>query len=72
MKKKLVLIFDEDSEVSGMDKSYVFCNEKDAENFLLSYDSFVDVKIRPDEGYFSFNLTSWRGYGRCFWANDKS
>jgi len=71
MKKKLVLLFDRDSEVAGMDNSYVFCNEKDAESFLLSYESFVDVSIRPDEGFFSFNLIGWSGSGRCFWAEDK-
>jgi hypothetical protein len=71
MKKKLVLIFDEDSEVAGMDNSYVFCNEKDAESFLLSYESFVDVRILPDEGYFSFKLIAWSGSGRCFWSIDK-
>ena len=71
MKNKLILLFDEDSEVAGMDNSYVFCNEKDAESFLLSYESFVNVRIRPDEGFFSFKLTSWSGSGRCFWANDK-
>lgn len=71
MKKKLVLIFNEDSEVVGMEKSYVFCNEKDAESFLLSYESFVDVDVRPNEGWFTFKLTSWSGSGRCFWAEDK-
>ena len=71
MKSKIVLLFDEDSEVAGIDRAYVFCNEKDAEIFLLSYESFIDVKIRPDEGYFSFKLTAWSGTGRCFWASDK-
>lgn len=71
MKNKFILLFDEDSEVAGMERAYVFCNEKDAESFLLSYESFIDVKIRPDEGYFSFKLIAWSGSGRCFWANDK-
>jgi hypothetical protein len=71
MKNKLILLFDEDSEVAGMERAYVFCNEKDAESFLLSYESFIDVRIRPDEGYFSFKLIAWSGSGRCFWANDK-
>lgn len=71
MKKKFILLFDEYSEIAGMEKAYVFCNEKDAESFLLSYESFIDVKIRPDEGYFSFKLNGWSESGKCFWAGDK-
>ena len=71
IKNKLVLIFDKDSEVAGMKNSYIFFDEKDAKSFLLSYESFVDVRVRPNEGYFTFKLTSWSGGGRCFWAEDK-
>lgn len=71
MKNKLILLFDEDSEVQGMQKAYVFCNEIDAERFLLSYKAFIDVNLQPDYGHFSFKLTAWSGTGQCFWAEDK-
>lgn len=72
MKKKLVLIFDKDSEVLGILRSYVFCNEKDAESFLITREEIAAVNVLPNEGYFSFRVTSgWSGSGRCFWAEDK-
>lgn len=67
-KQKLVLVFNEDSEVNSFETSYIFDNEKDAEIFLTSYAWFLDVKIRAEEGYFSFKGKSWGGSGKAFWA----
>ena len=49
MKNKIILIFDENCEVSGFQRAYVFCNELDAENFFMSYDAFKEIRIRPNE-----------------------
>lgn len=72
MKNKLVVLFDNDSEVLGLKKSYIFCNEKDAKSFFLEYESIIEINLIPDDIFFSFKTTSWSGMGKCFWAVDKS
>lgn len=72
MKHKLVLIFDDDSKIDGLNKIMVFNNVLDAENFLLSQDHILRVKIDPESHYFTFKMTTWGGGGSAYWALDKS
>ena len=67
-KKKLVIIFDEDSVVGGLEQEYVFDNEKDCENFFLSYGFVKEFKIDTDFKWFSFKGAGWNGGGKCVWA----
>lgn len=65
-KEKLIIRFDDESEVSGFDKNYIFDNERDAENFFKSYDFFIEFKIY--DYYFTFKGKSWNGRGDAFYA----
>jgi hypothetical protein len=72
MKHKLVLIFDEDSEVVGLNKAYIFNNELDAETFLCEVGQLFKLVMNPDGGHFSFKTGGWNGSGKAYWVEDKS
>ena len=72
MKRKLVLIFDSDSEVLNVELRLMFNNSLDAEQYLLSTGRIADVKIDPENEYFSFKTNSWKGYGAAYWVVDKT
>lgn len=65
-KEKFIVRFDDDSEVLGFDKNYIFDNERDAKNFFESYAFFIEFNIH--DYYFTFKGTSWNGGGQCFYA----
>ena len=65
---KLVLIFSDDCEVSGIDKVLVFNNVLDAETYLRSNINIKRVKITPEDNWFSFETIGWSGDGRTYWA----
>lgn len=65
---KLVLIFNDESYVSGIDNCLVFNNEKDAYEYLF-LKGLYQIKIKPDDNWFSFKTEEgWSGYGKVFWA----
>lgn len=72
MKYKLVLIFDDGSEVVGLEKLIMFNNVMDAESFLMSVDKFKSVKIDIENNHFRFSVGVWNGSGTAYWALDKS
>jgi hypothetical protein len=72
MGHKLVLVFAEDSEVYNIERALVFNNVLDAEAYLLGTGSITEVKIEPDDRWFSFKTTAWSGNGRAYWAVNHS
>jgi len=72
MKNKLILIFNDSSEVMGINKSLIFNNILDAEKYLLSTEHITSIKIEPNDRYFSFKTIAWSGNGVATWAIDLS
>ena len=70
MSHKLVLIFDEDSEVNNINKCLIFNNELDAEQYLLANDYILSIKLEPKDYYFSFKTIAWSGSGKAYWAKE--
>ena len=65
---KLVLIFNEGNEVSGIEKGLIFHNEVDASEYLF-LKGLYNIKIELDDNWFSFKTeTGWSGNGKAFWA----
>ena len=72
MGHKLVLVFEEDSEVNGIDRALVFNNILDAEAYLIGTGKITSIKIEPEDKWFSFKTTAWSGTGRAYWAVNHS
>lgn len=71
MKHKLVLVFDDDSKVVGIDNVLMFNNVLDAETYLRST-GLDSVTIEPDDRWFCFKTNTWNGSGRAYWVVDRS
>ncbi len=70
-KNLLVLVFGEDHEISGIPKCLIFNNQLDAEDYLLNTDKVTNLKIEPDNRWFSFkDKDSYDGNGVAYWAKD--
>ncbi len=72
MKYKLILIFDNDSEVLNIGKILIFNNVLDAKAYLLSTEQIVKIEIDPDNENFSFSTKVWNGRGTAYWVVDNS
>lgn len=68
MKHKLILIFDEDNLVFGVERYLVFNNVLDAESYLKSIEIIKSVEFDMDENEFHFKTNSWNGFGMAIWA----
>lgn len=68
MKHKLILIFDEDNLVFGVERYLVFNNVLDAESYLKSIEIIKSVEFDMDENEFYFKTNSWDGFGMAIWA----
>lgn len=68
MKHKLILIFDEDNLVFGVERYLVFNNVLDAESYLKSIEIIKSVEFDMDENEFYFKTNSWNGFGMAIWA----
>lgn len=68
MKHKLILIFDEDNLVFGVERYLVFNNVLDAESYLKSIEVIKSVEFDMDENEFYFKTNSWNGFGMAIWA----
>lgn len=68
MKHKLILIFDEDCLVFGVERYLIFNNVLDAESYLKSIELIKSVKFDMDENEFYFKTNSWNGFGKAIWA----
>jgi hypothetical protein len=72
MKNKLVMIFDDESKVYGIEKSYIFNNELDAKDYFSSNETIKSIEIYPDKGYFYLKTISWSRCGKALWAKDNT
>lgn len=69
MSNKLVLVFDDDSEVLGVEKCLIFNNALDAEEHLMENSDITSVYIDIDSyNHFSFKTLSWNGTGKVYWS----
>ena len=68
MRSKLVLVFDDGDEVNGIPNPLIFNNVLDAERYLIDTGRVQSVKIEPDDKYFSFSASPWKGSGKAYWA----
>lgn len=71
-KHKLVLTFNEEDELLGIEPCLIFNNELDAEKYLLETGIVTKVTFMPKDKLFSFSTESWKGCGVACWAVDNS
>ena len=69
MKTKLLLIFDDDSEIPGIDKYIMFDNQIEAELFMIRHENIISFDIMLDCESFKFKLTAWSGHGLVKWVH---
>jgi len=66
---KLVLIFDDGEEVTGIDKCLIFHNEKDATEYFLSHgDKIKYFSILDDRFSVKVGEAKWCSGGKIYWA----
>ena len=68
MSNRLVLIFDDDSELNDVSKCLIFNNGLDAEEHLIENTAIVSIHIDNEYNFFSFKTLSWCGTGKAYWS----
>ena len=65
---KLLLTFNQDSEVIGIPIRLIFNNEKDATEYLEGIEGLSSIRIEPQNNYFRFCTPAWDGNGSVQWV----
>lgn len=71
MRSKLVLVFNDDSEVNGVPKVLIFNNVLDAERYFHDIGDVYSIVINTEYEHFSFyKPLGTKVSGKAYWASE--